>query len=604
MVRGTAVHTAIGEAMGREQAIATNRLHPTARSGNDQAADRRARLGAFARHHWGALLILALYAAAAFVVPTLTPAAVSDDWVYVRSVEMLVGQGELKIVDLSVVTLLSQLAWGALFALPFGPSFGTLRVATLVLAALGGVALYGLCRELRIGRGGATLALAAYLFQPLSFVLSYSFMSDPQFTALITIASYGYVRGLRPGALGARTTLFGAAIAALAFLMRQQGALLPLAVIVYLALCRRPHSIRAALTTGARVVGLPTLAIVGYYLWLKFINGIPFRQGDFVNSIRDAGPRGTRDLALQLLTIEALYLGFFVLPLAVALLPRLARLWRFAGPRGWLLFAGWVAIVAAGVAAFGAQGRLMPYVAQFVGASGLGPNDLQGDRPALIGPDLEWWFTVVCAASALLFGLALCRRATAPATPDRARAGLVLTLALWQAVGILPASYSFRHAGGSLDRYLLPLLPFALGLGLWALRDLRPVLPLAWAVVIIGALLAVAGTRDFLAFQGATWDLARHANAIGIDNTRLDAGPSWDGYHLYEYSQANHIGPRTTDGPWWTGLFAPATDSSYVISSMPLPDYALVEEVRYSSWLGRDTIPLYLLRRPNVAGPP
>jgi hypothetical protein len=590
--------------MGQEQGIPASTPRPATHARQRFPATRRASLDTFARRHWGAIVILVLYAAAAFVVPTLTAAAVSDDWVYVRSVEILVRQGEVKIIDLSVVTLLSQLAWGALFALPFGPSFGTLRIATLVLVALGGVALYGLCRELRIGRGAATLALAAYLFQPLSFVLGYSFMSDPQFTALVTIAGYGYVRGLRSGAIGVRATIFGSAVAALAFLMRQQGALLPMAVLTYLALCRRPQSLREAVATGLRVAGLPALAIILYYLWLKFINGIPFRQGDFVNSIRDAGLLGTRDLALQLLTIEALYLGFFALPLGVALLPRLARLGRFAGPRGWLLFAGWTAIVAAGVAAFGAQGRLMPYVAQFVGVSGLGPNDLLGDRPALVGTGAQWWFTAACTASTVLIGLALCRRAVAPATPDRARAGLLLTLGLWQAVGILPASFSFRHAGGSLDRYLLPLLPFALALGLWAVRDLRPALPLAWAVVIVGALLAVAGTRDFLVFQGATWDLARHANAIGIDNTRLDAGTSWDGYYLYEYSQANHISPRTTDGPWWTGLFAPATDSSYVISSAPLPDYTIVEETAYSSWLHRGPLPLYLLRRPDVAGPP
>lgn len=574
------------------------------------ARDLARRARSFIGRHWAALLVVALYGLTAFIVPTLTPAAVSDDWVYVRSVEILVRQGQLKIIDLSVVTLLFQIVWGALFALPFGPSFGTLRIATLVLTALGGVALYGLCRELRIGRMGSALALAAYLFQPLSFVLSYSFMSDPQFVALLLIASYGYVRGLRPGPSGARATLCGSAIAVLAFLVRQQGALIPLAVIVYLALCRRPRNVREALATGARVVALPAIAIVLYYLWLQFINGVPFRQGDFVNSVRNAGWLGTRDLVLQLLVIEALYLGFFALPLAVATLPRLARLCRFAGPRGWLLFAGWVAVIAAGVAALGTQGRLMPYVAQFVGVSGLGPNDLQGDRPALADGDAQWWFTAACVGGALLLGLALCRRAAAPPAPDRARAGLVLTLALWQAVGILPASYSFRHAGGSLDRYLLPLLPFALCLGLWALRDLRPVLPLAWAVVLIFGLLAVAGTRDFLVFQGATWGLAARANALGIPNTRLDAGTSWDGYHLYEYSQANHIAPQTPDGPWWpgrpwwTGLFAPATDSSYVVSSTPLPDFPIVEQTTYSSWLHRGPLPLYLLRRPDVAGPP
>src|SRR4051812_20635126 len=57
---------------------------------------------------------------------------------------------------------------------------------------------------------------------------------------------------------------------------------------------------------------------------------------------------------------------------------------------------------------------------------------------------------------------------------------------------------------------------------------------------------------------------------------------SWDGYHLYEYSQANHLVPQTPDGlcwpgrPWWTGRFAPATDSRHVIASTPFPDFTVV----------------------------
>jgi hypothetical protein len=563
------------------------------------------------RRHWAALGVLLLFVLSACVVPTLTPAPVSDDWVYIRSVEILVREGRFAIIDLSVVTLIFQVFWGALFALPFGPSFGALRVSSLALTLLGGVACYGLGRELRLGRAASALAMAAFLFHPLAFVLSFSFMTDPQFVALLLIATYGYVRGLRPGPLGARALLLGSVAASLAFLIRQQGALIPLAVVVYLALCRRPRSLREAFAALVRVVALPALTAILYFLWLKYINGIPFRQGDFVQSVRDAGWSGTRDLVWQLLVIAALYLGFFALPLALAALPRLPRLVDVGAPRGWVLFCVWVALVMAGVGAFAAQGRLMPYVPQFVNLYGLGPNDLQGARPALLGGAFAWGFTIACAVGTLLLGLALSRRfALRGATPDRARAGLLLSIGLWQALGILPASYSFRTWDGSLDRYLLPLLPFGILLGFWALRGLRPLLPLGWVVVVAFALFAIIGTRDFLVFQQATWDLAARANALGIPNTRLDAGTSWDGYHLYEYSQANRIAPRTPDGPWWpgrpwwTGLFAPATDSSYVVASDPLPDFAIVEEVTYSSWLQRRALPLYLLRRPDVDGPP
>ncbi len=112
-----------------------------------------------------------------------------------RSVEILVREGQLHILDLSVVTLLFQVAWGSLFASFLGLSFGVVRLSTFVMVLLGGLATYGLCRELQIARIPSALAAAAYLFNPLSFVLTYTFMSDPHFTALLVIATYGYVRG-------------------------------------------------------------------------------------------------------------------------------------------------------------------------------------------------------------------------------------------------------------------------------------------------------------------------------------------------------------------------------------------------------------------------
>ncbi len=600
-----------GAAAPARHAIAVERAE-TVEIAPAQAAVRagaRRRLGARARRHRALAVVLALYALAALVVPTLTPAPVSDDWVYARSVEILFAEGRVRILDLSVVTLIFQIAWGGLFSLVLGPTFGALRLSTVVLVFIAGIALYGLCRELGVSRQGSALGAAAYLFNPLAFVLAFSFMSDPQLTALIVISTYFYARGLRPEAPDRRAILLGSFAAGLAFLVRQQGALIPLAVVVYLVASRRLRPDRQGVVLFARVVALPALMTLAYYAWLRFVHGVPYWQTRFLRNIEDAGWSGAWSLIRLLSFIIAMYLGFFALPVAAAALTRARALARANTPSGWLLLGGWAAFLGAGVAILAGQGRRMPYVPQFFNSAGLGPEDLIGGRPLLLGPSAADWLTAICAVASLAIVLALghtlVRRGAATVPARRPAAGLVLAVLLWQIVGTLPPSFHFRNWAGSVDRYLLPVLPLAVCLGLWALGRARPCWPAAWAVVAVLGLFAVAGTRDFLVFQGATWDLARQANALGIENIRLDAGASWDGYHLYEYSVATNSPQRTPEGrPWWVDLFAPATDSSYVIASVPLQDAAIVRWVEYSSWLHREPVYLYLLRYSDVPGPP
>lgn len=572
--------------------------------------------------HWGLVLVLTLYAVSAFIVPTMTPAPVSDDWVYARSVEILLREGDLRILDLSVVTLIFQVAWGTLFSLLFGLSFGAMRLSTLVLIFLSGWAFYALCRDLSVSPGRSTLATAAYLFHPLAFVLSFSFMTDPQFAALLVIATHFYVRGLRPDRLAIPATLLGSGVAALAFLVRQQGALIPFAVVIYLLIARRltlrPTSPNARLF--AAVVAIPATTTLLYYLWLFFVHGVPEQQGQFTKAIGEAGWGGSWLLFERLTFIEAMYLGFFTLPLAAGVLfvrrpLRFSRRWivrslQFRSRWGWALLGGWAALLATGLIIFGLDGRRMPYIPQFAGISnGLGPADLWWGRPQIFNDGYLRWFTTACAIASFVLVLALCRRIGAAATSDRARAGLALTIGLWQVAGVMPPSYHFRNWIISVDRYLLPLLPFALCLGFWAIRDIRLNLRMAWAVVAISATFSVAATRDFLVLQEATWTMARDTYAAGVPLTELDGGSSWDGYYLWEYSQATRIPRQTPYGPWWTDLFARATDSTFIISTTPyvaevMGPYDVIGVRPYSSWLHNDPVYLFLLRRappPQVA---
>ena len=564
-------------------------------------------LSVLGRRWWPLLAVLAFYAASAVVVPTLAPVAVGDDWVYARSVEILVHEHRLQILDLSVATLVFQVAWGALFAGLFGMTFGALRLSTVALVFLSGGALYGLCRELGVSRGRSALGAAAYLFNPLAYVLGFTFMTDPHFAALLVVATACYARGLRPGAAGRRATLAGSAVAALAFLVRQQGALIPLAVALSLLAGRRLRPDRDGVALLLRVVAIPAATAVLYSLWLAYVHGVPLQQRSFLDAAREAGWSGTWQLVRWLTFIAAMYLGFFALPIVAAALVRVPRLVRSTPPPGWVLVCAWEAVLVAGLATSAQRpgSPRMPYIPQYLNPWQLGLPDILGGRPWLFADRrILDWVTGLCAGGSLLLALALARQIGAAPTPERAAAGLTLMVGIWQGVGVLPPSYHFRTWTISMDRYLLPLLPFAVCLGLWAMRDVRLPLPAAWMVVAAFAAFAVAGTRDHLVFQEATWELARHANRLGVENARLDAGPAWDGYHLWKSSHANDVAPRTPNGPWWVYLFAPATDSSYVVATAPQGGYDVVAEVEYSAWLLREPASLYLLRRQGVPPPP
>jgi hypothetical protein len=320
----------------------------------------------------------------------------------------------------------------------------------------------------------------------------------------------------------------------------------------------------------------------------------------------EEGWSGTWWLAQRLTLVELMYLGFFTLPIMAALLPHVGKLLDGIPRRGWLLFAIWQTLLLVGVTALWVPGVRMPYIPQFFGSSGLGSPDVLGSRPILIGPDLRSVLTVVCLIASLFLALVAARGLGIPPSLERSRAGLVLSIGLWQVVGVFPPSYHYiGWTAGSLDRYLLPLVPLAIALALWGLRGTRINLPLGTTVAVVLAIFAVAGTRDYLVFMSEVWAVGDEAVAAGVPLDRLDAGSAWDGYHLYEYGRDNHIRSRTPKGgPWWVYFYAPATDSSYVVATKPLPRYFVAEKRSYSSWLLREPQDIFLLRRWGVSWPP
>jgi hypothetical protein len=570
--------------------------------------------------HFAIVLVLVAFAASAFIVPTLLDVATTDDWGYTRSVEILLDEGRLTVLPAVAATAVFQILWGALFGTVFGMSLGVMRLATVVMVAFGAVALYALARDLGVARGRAALGTAVYLFNPLTFSLAFSFMTDPYFTSLLIISTAFYVHGLQRSLPADATDididtsparfrsghwaiLAGSVVAGLAFLTRQQGALIPVGVALYLLAAGQLWPVRSWRGNLRQIalllsVGGPTaVMLVGYYLWLRFSNDVPTAQENFFRSAIDLGWSGAWTLFRNLSFIELTYLGLLTLPLVLPAIFGLPRVLRRMRTWGWSLFWLLQAVMLVGVAGYWSQSKFMPYIGQFFGRSGIGPPDVLGARPDLIDPEFRRSLTIAAVLGALLLLAILAGRVGTAASPLRSRAGLIVAMLAVQVVGILPPSFQYINRGYSLDRYLLPLLPLTIILVLWALRDRWLFQPLGWLMIAAVAVFSVMGTRDFLVYMDSVWSYARYANSLGISNQQLDAGAAWDGYHLYTYGLENGISPRTPNGPWWVYFYGAPTDSTFVISSTPRDGYRIVESRTYDAWLRDVPQRLFLLRR-------
>jgi 4-amino-4-deoxy-L-arabinose transferase-like glycosyltransferase len=211
---------------------------------------------------WTLLLIL---------LPPAHDYPVIDDWIYSGSVQNQLATGVFTMPGQSQASLVGLTLWGTAWARLFGLSNTVLTYSTLTLAFAGLLAFYGLARSLKTPPSGALLGTALLSINPIFLHLSYSFMTDVPFLALVLISCYAYILGLQ------RRSFFwllaGGLAAGWAFLIRQFGVLPPVGFLVYLGLDGllgtkeggRRWRWREILGVGV----LPAAIVIGWWLWSR-----------------------------------------------------------------------------------------------------------------------------------------------------------------------------------------------------------------------------------------------------------------------------------------------------------------------------------------------
>ena len=543
-----------------------------------------------------AAAVLLGWTVAALLVDPRADVPLIDDWIYAASVERLVAGGGLHFVAWTSAIPIAQIVWAAPFALVTGVSYTALRVSTLVLAALGLLAFFALLRVLGVDERRAGFAAATLALYPVWFVLSFTFMTDVPFVALVLASACALVVGLRQSAregepaASARRRRFalrlGLVLATVAFLIRPVAIAIPAALFLVALRAWRssptgaPHA-RTAAAAVAAVMAMAAAAIVVGRLW-------PTAGGDGGLAYRVVRLRYVF-LVSPIVYLEALlsmiaHLGLAALPALVLTAPPPARWpWRL----------GAVILVAAAVATWFAP---TPVLALKPGAT-WSAQELGAARPLLQAfPEPDTVRATLAAAMTLIGLFAGACLIARPVAAWRERVAsqpwAFLGAYMLVSVGMCFVLWFFY------DRYFLPLVPVAIAVAI-ATGRMRPTAvqtAAATALLVILALLDVSGTRDMLAYARAVGGAIADLRRQGVAEHRIDAGYVENGWRLYAHPQ--NLAPGQDPDRDVPNLSGTAR-WPFVVANGPVVGYAVEREISVPTWWAQGDR-IYVLRQPDA----
>jgi len=521
----------------------------------------------------------------------------NDDWVYAKMVQALTERGHLGFSPLSNALAITQTLYAAPLVKLFGFSFSLLRLTTIFMAWVTVVAVALTARELGLSTRSALLAAMTVFVNPLFINLSYTFMTDIPFCAFASVSTYYFVKAMRVPAT--KYLLLGTAFSILAFYNRQFGALIPLAFVVA---ATANWSISRAHFTLRNVAAftLPWIAVSAFSFYLR----VPPSQHLLVNApppiefesylIRS----GVGTMA------SAFFIGIGLAPLGWSILAKSFKLQTRAMlddvfpvlstslvaalmATRWLLLQVYDGVfpmlrliedTGVGVAAF-----------RFMGASWALPSTMAFAMPTVMLIALCFVF---CVPALTVLSILIHSRGKAPRIRRSQQMFLLLTSA-----GLLFAP-AVASPGSFLDRYYVAAAPTLalLAVGMLAFRPKRLQLHVGVVVVSILFTVSVIALQDYMAWNHARWqaiDLLREK--YGAHDFEINAGYEFNGMYTSDEflrrsrEEKEELSPK----PLW--VIGEKFAVSPASGRDKLPQYEVIDQVRYFSWLGFTTRYMFVL---------
>jgi hypothetical protein len=525
---------------------------------------------------------------------------ISDDWSYIRSAMLLEKTGHIYYFGWANAMVGWQLYLAALFIRVFGFSFTTVRMSTLLVAAITAFLVHRIFVRCGVNQRNATIATLAVVLSSIYMDVSVTFMTDMQGLFAIVLCLYACVRALNTAnAQAAIGWIWFAAISNAVFGTSRQIAWLGVLVMVPSTLWLLRKN-RQVLIAGVAAVLVGDLLVFCLLHWA-------WQQPYFVPEGLTLTPIGyTPGEAFIELPRGIVYLFYLVLPLAAAFIPEIRRSTR----RMWIAYSA----IALGVLALGIH-----RVKGHGGNSITEPMLIGGLHPILIPTSVRIFLTAVtmlAAFSLITFCVTWRSRPqmTVGTPPSGAFSRQQLAYLFVPFLAVYFALLIPRASAALFGRYFLgPMLLVAILLVRYFQDCISPRLPgISIAFVILFAVIGVAELHDQFAERRAVLDVVTELRAAGVADTDIDGGWTYNGWiylqHARGVNEPRIVNPPHSYVPVHIVPDAPClpTMRDYFVNFKPSygiagePDAcqgpAPVAPVRYRQWMPYEEISYYAVR--------
>jgi 4-amino-4-deoxy-L-arabinose transferase-like glycosyltransferase len=266
----------------------------------------------------GSLLrLLALTAVFVGSVAFVGPAGdfpLNDDWSYAIATRTLVATHTWMPTGWTSMSLITNALWAVPFCAVSSCGFGDLRLSTLLASLLLFSATYFLVASNSKEPSVPLVAALLVAFNPIAYALSFTFMTDILFSALVTTSAFLFIVSLERNSVG--LAVLGTVVALAATMSRQLGLRTPLAYLVVRLL--QAGDWRRKLAIALAPLILCAASLVLFNSWLRETGKLPAfydLPSDTVLIVLTSPVKQMISSIGWHLTTALLYLGLFSMPM-------------------------------------------------------------------------------------------------------------------------------------------------------------------------------------------------------------------------------------------------------------------------------------------------
>jgi hypothetical protein len=533
--------------------------------------------------HWiAAIIVITWYGVVYLAAHPLSSAPVVDSWVYEHAVAHFNRTGRIQFPGFAQALPVAQVLYGVTWSRLFGQTSPSLDISTAVFGIVGGFLFYLLTRKCGAAAWTAAAAAALLICNPCYLFLSFSFMTEVPFLAML-LASY-VAFACAGHCWRGRWLWLAAACASIAFAVRPFAAATIAGEAVVLVIPRYGRGEAKSRAGTVAIVPFLTALIIcaGIWIWLTILNPEPwmlqyneYRLKTYFTAMR------LRSYFADGLLEPAIYLGLVSSPLAVL---HAIRCWRRSVVIGAAILISAIAVLHFSrepvwnlekTACFGGSyGALV--------LSGAPQHDLSAKLAWILlvlgtagfaGVCNAWWWVINDANPAVL-------------------AVLLAGAIYWIAI---PSLWFFA------DRYDLVLVPAAcLPLALAPLPRRIVTVPIAGLMIAALALVSLGGV---VSYHCTMHEIVSETDALlrqGIPRREIDAGYSLNGRDLYVYP-AQGIDTAGDEPP--IPLITTSSTLPYVIATSAVGDAVIWRKFSGYGPLGFGSRPLFILKTATPSAP-